>query len=347
MKKKILLFGLLFVSLVLTACGGNNTSGRKISVYNAGEYIDLQLLKDFEKETGIKVVYDTFASNEDMYIRVTQSSNAYDVVIPSDYMIEKLIKEDRLEKINFDNIKNFSKVDENFKNPSYDPTNEYSVPYFAGTVGIIYNKNMTGRDLNSWKDLWDENFKNQIIMYNSQRDSMAVALKMLGYSLNSTNENELNEAKEALINQKPLVYAYLTDDGRDVLVGEEAAIGVMYSGDAAYMISENPNLTYVIPKEGSNGWTDAFVIPKSVKDKEAAEMFIDFMLRPENAKKNAEYCMGYTSPISEARDLLPDELKDSEVAYPDYSKIPPLESFKDLGEFIKVYDRIWTEVLAN
>ncbi|WP_036728976.1 ABC transporter substrate-binding protein [Peptoniphilus mikwangii] len=347
-KNKILLIGLVFIiAMLLSSCGGSSSSTATINVYNAGEYMDPSTIKEFEKETGIRVVYDTFASNEDMYIKATQSKDAYDILVPSDYMIERLIKEDIIQKLDFNNIPNYSGISSALKNKEFDPNNEYSVPYFAGTVGIIYNTEMVSEDINSWNALWDAKYKNQIIMYNSQRDSIAIALKKLGYSMNSIDKIQLEEAKEILIQQKPLVYAYLTDDGRDVLVQGDAAMGVMYSGDAALMMENNSSLKYVIPKEGSNIWIDSFVIPKNAKNKEAAEKFIDFMCRPDIAAKNAEYCVGYTSPVDAAKDLLPEKLKNSEVAYPDYSKLPELESYKDLGENVSLYDKIWTEVSAT
>lgn len=343
--KKVLVLLSIMTMLMLVACGGGNKES--INVYNAGEYIDPETIKMFENETGIKVVYDTFASNEDLYVKLTQGADQYDVVVPSDYMIERLIKEDRLEKIDFTKIPNSELVNAQFKHPEYDPNNEYSVPYFSGTLGIVYNKTMVSKPVTSWADLWDITNKGQIIMYDSQRDSIAVALAKLGYSLNSTNPEELEAAKKALIDQKPLVSAYLTDNGRDVVVQGEAAMAVMYSGDAALMISENPDLDYVVPSEGSNIWIDAFVIPKGTQHKEAAEKFIDFMSKPEISAKNAEYLVGYTSPIDGVKEFLPEELSKSEVAYPDYTKLPKLETFRDLGDNVDLYDRVWTEVSAT
>ncbi|MBS6611327.1 MAG: spermidine/putrescine ABC transporter substrate-binding protein [Peptoniphilus harei] len=345
MKKIVLVLSLLMV-FTLTACG-KEESKEEISVYNWGEYIDPSILKDFQKETGIKVNYDTYASNEDLYIKLTQSQDKYDVVVPSDYMIERLIKEDLIREINFENIKNFDGVEDKLKNPTFDPENKYSVPYFWGTVGIVYNKAEVKDKVDSWDILWDKKYKDQIIMYNSQRDTIGVALKRLGYSLNSTNEKELEEAKKSLIEQKPLVYAYLDDDGRDVIVQGDANLSVMYSGDALLMMDQNEDLDYVIPKEGSNIWYDSMVIPKNAKNVSGAEKFIDYMLRPEVQAKNAEYCVGYTSPVKGVKELLPDEIKNSKVAYPDIEKLPPLEFFRDLGDFIKVYDRLWTEINAS
>lgn len=346
MKKIILALSVLML-LTLSACGKKDQAKEEIYVYNWGEYIDPSILKDFQKETGIKVNYDTYASNEDLYIKMTQSQDKYDVIVPSDYMIERLIKEDLIQEINFDNIPNFSGVEDVLKNPSFDPENKYSVPYFWGTVGIVYNKSEVKDKVDSWNILWNEKYKDQIIMYNSQRDTLGLALKRLGYSLNSTNEKELEEAKKSLIEQKPLVYAYLDDDGRDVVVQGDANLSVMYSGDALLMMAQNEDLDYVVPKEGSNIWYDSMVIPKNAQNVSGAEKFINYMLKPEVQAKNAEYCVGYTSPVKGVKDLLPDEIKNSKVAYPDIDLLPPLESFKDLGDFIKVYDRIWTEINAS
>ena len=346
MKKIILALSVLML-LTLSACGKKDQAKEEIYVYNWGEYIDPSILKDFQKETGIKVNYDTYASNEDLYIKMTQSQDKYDVIVPSDYMIERLIKEGLIQEINFENIPNFSGVEDILKNPSFDPENKYSVPYFWGTVGIVYNKSEVKDKVDSWDILWNEKYKDQIIMYNSQRDTLGLALKRLGYSLNSTNEKELEEAKKSLIEQKPLVYAYLDDDGRDVVVQGDANLSVMYSGDALLMMAQNEDLDYVVPKEGSNIWYDSMVIPKNAKNVSEAEKFINYMLKPEVQAKNAEYCVGYTSPVKGVKDLLPDEIKNSKVAYPDIDLLPPLESFKDLGDFIKVYDRIWTEINAS
>ena len=284
MKKIILALSLLML-LTLTACGKEEAK-EEIYVYNWGEYIDPEILKDFQKETGIKVNYDTYASNEDLYIKMTQSQDKYDVVVPSDYMIERFIKEGLIQEINFENIPNFSGVEDKLKNPTFDPENKYSIPYFWGTEGIVYNKSEVKDKVDSWDILWNEKYKDQIIMYNSQRDTIGVALKRLGYSLNSTSEKELEEAKKSLIEQKALVYAYLDDDGRDVIVQGDANLSVMYSGDALLMMQQNEDLDYVVPKEGSNIWYDSMVIPKNANNVSGAEKFINYMLKPEVQVKN-------------------------------------------------------------
>lgn len=346
MNRKFLIL-IIVLMLALTACGPQSaTKDGVLNVYNWGDYIDEDLLKKFEDETGIRVVYDTFSSNEDMYIKVKQGIDAYDILVPSDYMIERLIEEDLLNEIDLTKIPNFEYVNENLKNPEFDPENKYSVPYFWGTGGIIYNTSQITDDIDSWTDLFDEKYSGKIVMYNSSRDSIAVALKALGYSMNSTDLEELEEAKNLLISQKSHVLAYQADEGRDTLVSGDGHIGFMYSGDALMMIEQNPDLKYVLPKEGANIWFDAMVIPKSSENVDAAHKFIDFMCEPENAAKNAEYSVGFSSPIDEAIELLPDEIKNSEVAYPDASLLENGEIYKNSKDILPVYDRIWTEVTA-
>ena len=344
MKKKVILllvFALMLASF-LTACG---ESKPRLNVYNWGEYINTDVLDIFEEETGIKLVYDTYATNEDLYVKMKQGGSSYDVVFPSDYMIERMIREDLLSEIDLKNIPMIEGVDRKFLDLDYDPENLYSVPYMWGTVGIIYNTTIIDLDLTAWADLWDKEFAGEIIMLNSQRDTLAVALKKLGYSMNTRSVEELEEAKKELIAQKPLVYAYLGDEVKDVMIGGEASIAVVWSGDAAAMIEEDPNLKYVIPTEGTNLWFDAMVIPKNAENKEDAEKFINFMTRPDIAAMNADY-IGYSSPIPEAIKLLPEEVQNSEVAYPSDEKLENTEIFMDPKDIIGEYDRIWTEITS-
>lgn len=345
--KKLKSFALIVIVFsILVLAAGCGESKPKLNVYNWGDYIDTDVLDQFEEEYGIEVVYDTYATNEDLYVKLKQGGSSYDVVFPSDYMIERMVREDLLDKVNMDNIPNFSKVGETFLNLNHDPQNEYSVPYMWGTLGIIYNKNAVSQPLESWADLWDPQYEGQIVMYNSQRDSLAVALLKLGYSINTRNIDELEEAKDELIKQKPLVKAYMGDEVKGAIVSGEADIAVVYSGDAVTMIAENPDLEYVIPSEGTNLWFDAMVIPKSTQNKEVAEKFVDFMTRPEIAVKNAEY-IGYSSPIPEAVELLDDEIKNDPVAYPSEEELENTEVFNDPKDILHEYDRIWTEVTSQ
>jgi len=346
-KLKLVVVAILLCTLAaLSVACADNKDTVVLNVYNWGDYIDESVIDEFEQKTGIKVNYETFATNEDMYVKLKSGGSAYDVAIPSDYMIEKMIREDMLNKIDMSNIPNYQYIENRFKNLDYDPNNEYSVPYMWGTVGILYNKTMVQEPVESWKILWDEKYSKQILMLDSVRDSMAVALKMLGYSLNTRDAAELEAAKNALIEQKPLVLAYVGDDVKDKMIAGEAALAVVWSGDAIYCMEENPDLDYVIPSEGSNYWFDAMVIPKTSKHQKEAEMFINFMCETQIAFKNADY-IGYSSPHSEAKKLMDPELLNSKSAYPAEEDLKNCEVFLDLGEYTKEYDRIWTEIKAN
>lgn len=343
LKIVIIFFILILVFISSTSCKKNE---KAINIYNWGDYIDPSVIKDFEKEYGIKVNYSTFATNEDMYVKLKSGGGNYDIVFPSDYMIERMIREDMLHKLNKDNIPNFRYIDERFTDLSFDPNSEYSVPYMWGTVGIISNKKMVKEKVESWDILWDKKYEDNIIMLNSQRDSIAVALKRLGYSMNSRNMVELEEAKEELIKQKPLVYTYVVDEVKDLMVAEEAAIAVVWSGDATAIIRENSNLDYVIPKEGSNIWFDNIVIPRTSNNKGDAELFINFLCRPDIAVRNTDY-IGYSTANKEAIKDLPEEIRNSKVAYPGDAEIENCEIFKDPLDFITEYDAIWTEIKAQ
>jgi spermidine/putrescine-binding protein len=336
---------ILSISMSLVGCNKTANTNEVIHVYNWGDYIDESVNDQFTKETGIKVVYEVYPTNEDMYAKLESGTVNYDILIPSDYMIEKMIKEDRLEKLDFTNIPNYEKVSDKFKNLSFDPNNEYSVPYMWGTVGIVYNKANITDKVDSWNILWDPKYEKQILMLDSERDSIMVALKRLGYSMNTKDEKELEEAKNELIKQKPLVLAYVGDEGKDKMINGEANFMVAWAGDAMYMIEANPDLDYVMPKEGTNFFVDSIVIPKGAKNKTGAEKYIDFLTRPDIAVKNANY-IGYSTPVDEAREMLPDEVKNSPIAYPEDEDLINTEIFVDPSELVKTYSRIWTEVKA-
>lgn len=329
--------------IALSGCGNDNRPTLK--VYNWGDYIDESVIKDFEKKYGIKVVYDNFATNEDMYVKLKSGGGDYDVVVPSDYMIKKMIKENMLQKIDLKDVPNYKYIDDQFRNLSYDPNNEYSIPYMWGTVGIIYNKTMVKEPVDSWKMLWNPKYSKQILMVDSQRDAIGITLKMLGYSLNTKNEKELEEAKKKLIEQKPLVLAYVVDEVKDKMIAGEAALAVVWSGDGSFMRKQNKDLDYVIPKEGSNLWFDAMVIPKTSKHKKEAELFINFLCDPEISYKNALY-IGYATPISAAKEKLPAEVKNDKEAYPSPKELKKCEVFDDLASALPKYDKIWTEIKA-
>ncbi len=350
--KKLLCFALLpvFGLSLLSGCGKSSAENGEVIVYNWGEYIDPETLSLFEEETGIKVVYDEYDTNETMYPKVEAGASAYDVICPSDYMIQKMIDNDLLAEINFDNIPNMKNIGQQYLEQSkeFDPENKYSVPYCFGTVGILYNKTMVSGPVDSWAVLWDEQYADNILMQDSVRDAFMVALKLNGYSMNTLNETELQTAKNSLIEQKPLVQAYVIDQVRDKMIGDEAAIGVIYSGEAIYTQRENENLEYVIPKEGTNVWIDSWVIPKNSPNKENAEKFIDFMCREDIALKNFEY-ITYSTPNTAAQELIEDEdIKNSEIAFPDLSQYENLETFRYLGsEGDELYNSLWKEVKSE
>lgn len=351
MKKRfvsILLTCALFSSL-LSGCGENDLSkypNGKLYVYNWGEYIDEDVISEFEEEYGINVIYDMFETNEIMFAKLAQDNSAYDVVCPSDYMIQKLIENDMLKELDFSNIPNAKNIGDQYFEQSrdFDPENKYSVPYCWGTVGILYNKTMVDDPVDSWDILWNDKYNGQILMQDSVRDAMMVALLKNGYSLNTTNPDEIAVATADLVAQKPLVQAYVVDQVRDKMIGGEAALGVIYSGEAIYTARENPDLVYVVPKEGTNVWIDSWVITKDSKNSENAEKWIDFMCRGDIALKNFEY-ITYSTPNVVAQENIEDEaIKNSEVAFPDLNKIST-ESYKYLGyDADRLYNDAWMEV---
>ena len=352
MKKFIALFlcGIL-TATALTGCGSSSSAGEngEVIVYNWGEYIDPETLTMFEEETGIKVVYDEFETNEIMYPKVEAGAVVYDVICPSDYMVQKMIENDLLEPLDYDKIPNISNIDPDYLKSAeqFDPGNRYCVPYCWGTVGILYNKTMVDEPVDSWDILWDEKYKDEILMQDSVRDTFAVALKRLGYSLNSTDSKELQEAADSLKEQKDLVQAYVVDQVRDKMIGNEAALGVIYSGEAIYTQRENPNLEYVIPKEGSNVWIDGWVIPKNARHKENALKFLDFLCRPEIALKNFEY-ITYSTPNKAARALIEhDDIRNSTIAFPTADMLKNCETYTYLGSDMDFeYNELWNEVKA-
>ena len=296
-----------------------------------------------------------FETNEDMYSVIEAGGVVYDAVCPSDYMIEKMIKNDMLSEIDFNNVPNVKNIDPKYMEMSkaFDPENKYSVPYTWGTVGILYNTSMVKDDITSWGDLWNTKYQGNILMQDSVRDAFMVGEKLLGYSINTTDKSELEKVKDKLIEQKPLVQAYVVDQVRDKMIGGEAAIGVIYSGEMLYVQNEvkkaggDFELKYVIPKEGTNVWIDSWVIPKNAKNKENAEKWIDFLNRPEIAKKNFEY-ITYPTPNKAAYDLLDKDLQNNTALFPTDDMLKNSEVYKYIGdEGDNLYNELWKEVKGN
>ncbi len=346
MKKMIcIVLAVLMLTATLSACSSSGSGEKRVvNVYNWGEYIDMDVLDMFEERTGIEVNYKTFENNEAMYAVLKSGGANYDVVIPSDYMISRMIDEDMLQPVNVENIPNYSLLDENYLGLEFDPDNTYSVPYTWGTVGIIYNTTMVDEEITSWKSLFDEKYSGQILMFDNSRDAFGIALKYLGYSFNTTNEAEINEAYELLEQQKPLVQAYVMDQIFDKMTGGEAAIAPYYAGDYLTMVSENPDLAYCAPEEGSNIFVDSMCIPKGAENVSEAEEFINFMCSTEVALLNSEFT-GYGTPSADAYDQLDDESKNNTVLYPQDDVISGCESFLNLPEdILKLYNDLWVKL---
>ncbi len=328
------------------------STGVTINVYNWGEYIDdsdVRVNDAFTYLTGIEVNYKNFTDNESMYALLSSGAADYDVIFPSDYMVGKMIRENMLAKINFDNVPNFQYIDESLKNPAYDPTNEYSVPYTWGTVGIFYNtKYVDEADLaDGWDLLWNEKYEGKIFMFDNPRDAFGIALKKLGYSMNSENPDEWQAAYEELVKQKPLVQAYVMDQVYDKMINEEGWIAPYYSGDGVIMMDEeegNPDIDYFVPEEGTNLFVDAMCIPVDAQHKTEAEAYINFMCRTEVAKANAEY-IGYSTPHTEARKLLDPAIGENPNFYPDQSLLDKTEVFITLPDEInELQDSLWIQL---
>lgn len=343
MKKLVAVLMALLVAVLPAVTLAQET----VTVYNWEDYIDPEVLDQFEEETGIKVNYICFTVNEDMLVQVEADPSLFDVIFPSEYCVERLLEKDLLAEINFDNVPNASYTIEKFANPDYDENGAHSVPYMWGTVGILYNKTMVDEPVDSWGILWDEKYKGQVFMLDSIRDSMGITLKYLGYSMNTRDPAALLACKDKLIEQKKagIVKAYQVDETKDKMVGGEAALGLVWSGDAQYAIDLNSDLAYALPKEGSNVWVDAMVIPKASKNKENAEKFINFMCRPDIAQKNCEY-IRYSSPNSGAIELMGEEYTSNPVMNPPEDYVENnCEFFHDIEQnYLTIFNTLWLEV---
>ena len=322
-----------------------------INVYNWGQYIAdgtdgyIDVNKAFTEATGIEVNYMTFDSNETMYTKLKTGGSTYDVIIPSDYMVARLIAEDMLEELDYSNIPNYALVDEAYKNTSFDPENKYSVPYTWGTVGVIYNtKYVDEADTGSWDLLWNEKYSGKILMFDNPRDAFAIAQFLLGIDINTEDADELRSAAYKLIEQKPLVQGYVMDQIFSKMEREEAWIAPYYAGDYLLMAEENPDLAFYFPEEGFNLFIDAMCIPKGCQNKEAAEAYINFLCDPEISGENLDY-LGYSTPISEAKQYMDPDVAASEIAYPTEETLSNGRAFINLSaETSQLTDSLWLQV---
>ncbi len=352
-KKKILSLALvlafaLTASLTMTSCRSGENG--EIYVYCYGDYFDPIVIDKFEEETGIGVILDTYDTAEELYTVLSNSNSTYDCICTSDYMIGKMIEEGMLAEIDYDNIPAIKNLDEKYLKmaESFDPGNKYSVPHAVGTCGIIYNTKMVGDTvIDSWDDLWDEQFSGELVMPNSVRDAFMISLIRNGNSLNSTDESEIASAADELIKQKPLVYRYANDSARDLLADGSAAIGVVWNGEYMYTKDLNEDVEFVIPKEGTEFFVDSWAIPKDAANKELAEKWINFLCKAKIAAINFEY-LHYTIPNKAAYELIGDEYLENEAIYPSEETLSKCTSLKTMdSETMDIYSKYWKKVKAK
>ena len=334
----------LAMVLILCLALGAALAQEEVNVYNWYDYMDEEVFELFEQETGIHVNKMYFTTNEDMMVQLRVSPGAYDLVFPSDYCVERMISEGLIQEIDFSKVPNFSYIAANLTNPDYDPENKYSVPFMWGTVGILYDTTKVEGEVTSWSILWDEKYADDIIMLDSIRDTMGITLKYLGYSMNTREIPELKAARDLLIQQKPLVKAYYVDETKDKMALGEAALALMWSGDALYAMEKNENLAYAVPIEGSNIWIDPMVIPATAKNKENAEKLIDFLCRPDIAQRNCEY-IWYSSPNTGAIELMGEDYTENSTINPGEEVVARCEFFHDIpDQYLGTYNRFWSDV---
>ncbi len=328
----LLAIALLFAAKILIVGSGQISDSNTLYLYNWGDYIDPDLIDKFEEESGYKVVMETYDSNEAMITKIKQKSTNFDICIPSEYAVEMMRDQGLLEKLDHKKIVGLDNIDERFLDVAYDPGNEYSIPYLWGTFGIVYNtKKYQESDFSSWKNLWDKKFEDEILSFDGARETLGIGLLANNLSLNTTDPKKLVEVRDELIGFMGNVKAILADEIRMYMALEEANVGITFSGDASSAIESNENLSYAIPKEGSNIWFDTMVIPKTSKNQKAAYAFINFMLEPENAAQNADY-IWYATPNKKALDLIDPEARNDKTLYPDDDVIDKLEVFKALDK---------------
>ena len=353
MKKQMtsLLLVICMVSCCLCGCSASSGSSdsNELTVFNYSEYLDPEMIEQFTKETGIKIKYEEATTPEEMYTKYISGAISYDLLCTSDYMVKRLIDEGQAQEVDFASMENFSNIDPKYLkiSESFDPGNKYSLPYFWGTVGILYNTKKVKEPIDSWDVLFNGDYKGQIIMQDSMRDSFMVALKYLGYSLNTQDEKEINEAAELLKKQKDDVESYLVDEARDEVVAENATMAVVYSGEAYLGHDFNPDLEYVVPKEGSNLWVDSWIVTKNCKNTENAKKFLDFLCRDDVAYANFEYIY-YSTPNKAAVDMMDDDLRNNPAIVPTDDSIKDCEVYEAFDEkTTSLYSDLWKEIKSE
>ncbi|KAB2953496.1 spermidine/putrescine ABC transporter substrate-binding protein [Heliorestis acidaminivorans] len=333
-----------FALSILTGCAGGDSSSRQVlNIYSWADNFCEDVIADFEQKYDVRVNYDIFASNEELLAKIQAGGAQYDLIQPSDYMVATMIKLDLLEEINKENIPNLNNMVTTFQRPSYDPEDKYSIVYTWGVTGIAYNPKYVTDEINSWQDLWNPAYAGRVVLLNDSREVIGMALKKNGYSNSTISETEIQEAVEELKTLVPNVLAFDTDTIKQKFIAEEAWIGTVWSGDAAFIYEENPDLEFVVPKEGSTIWADTFAIPKGAKNKELAEKFINFILEPEVSVQNYEY-IGYSNPNKQAHPLHSEEYLSNPMIFLSDEEMKNTEWLEDVGDVLTVYDRFWTEL---
>jgi spermidine/putrescine transport system substrate-binding protein len=340
---------LLIVSVLFSAaaCAGGGGGKTVVQFLNWGDYIDMDVIARFESENpDIQINMTTVPSNEEMYIVATTQGSDVDVVVPSDYMVERLAAEGKLASLQTDKMENYRYVSDFSDQYQFGGSKEYAVPYAWGTFGILYNTKMVSDPVDSWSILWNEKYKGKIFMYDSIRDTLGIALIRLGYSMNSRSEQELDAAADLLIEQKPLVLAYGTDDIRMSMINGSAALATVYAGDAVYCMADNPDLKFVLPLEGANIFVDNLCIMKDTDVYDASLTFIDFLCKPEIAAKNSEYT-GYSTPVADALQYMDPSLTENNAYNPSEEEMKNLAFYEYLGEDLNLYDNAWMKVKSS
>lgn len=348
--KKLIALSLSIIMVMVLLAGCRSGEGGEVYVYSYGDYFDPAIMDQFESETGIRVVLDSYDTAEEMYTVIENGATTYDCICTSDYMIEKMIANNMLSELDLNNIPEVSNISDVYmeKSEVFDPGNKYSVPHVAGVAGIIYNTKMVGDEkIDSWDDLWNEKFSDQIVMPDSVRDAFMIALKKQGYSVNSTSEEEISAAAKELMAQKSMVYKYANDSARDLLADGSAAIGVVWNGEYMYTKDLNEDVEFVVPKEGSEFFIDSWIVPSSATNKANAEAWINFLCKPEIAAQNFDY-LYYTTPNKGAYELIDKEIMAKEAVFPSDETIARCESLRMLdNETTDLYSNYWKEVKAN
>ncbi|MDU4694192.1 MAG: spermidine/putrescine ABC transporter substrate-binding protein [Paenibacillus sp.] len=338
----LVLAGLMLMGL-LSGCG---SSKETLNIYSWADNFDEEVLEQFEQEFDVKINYDVFANNEDLLAKIKAGGGGYDLIQPSDYMVATMIKQDLLAPLDMNNIPNFANVSEAYKDPSYDPGNKYSIVYTSGVTGIAYNKKYVKDEIDSWEDLWNPEYKGKVILLDDNREVIGMALKKAGHSNSSTDEAEVTAAVEDLKNLLPSVLAFDTDNIKQKMIQEEGWIATVWSGDASYIAQDNPDVAYVVPKEGGTIWSDNYAIPKDSKHKELAEKFINFMLDPEVSAKNYE-SIGYSDPNTKATEFHSEEYRNDKMINLSEDELSRTEWLGDVGDKLQLYDRFWTELKSG